>query len=167
MALRRIFSARLKQKPVSGQVVFYLQCLMAFNAVVRGADYVTGSSSRVADIITVGTVINQIVNLEFWGWIFLVFGIELGLALFFKRHFFVFLGHGVLLAGYAMLMVSACQAVWQLHDDFRALIPPLGALLVHGYFAVKLKPWPREVIAPTAASRSRESREPEDREEYL
>lgn len=167
MALRKIFEAKYDPRPLPGRIGYMLQCLLAFNACVRGLDYITGSTSRAADIITIGTVLNQIVNLQFWGWIFLVFGIELGVALVTRRHFFTFLGHGVLLAAYAMLMISSAQVVFLLHDDFRALTVPLGGMMLHGYFALKLKPWPREVIAPTAANRSRETESREDREEYL
>lgn len=169
MALRKIFAARYDPVALPSKFGYLLQFLLAFNATVRGLDYITGNTSKVADIVTIGTIVNQFVDLSVWGWIFFLFGIELGLALIFKRHFFTFLGHGVLLAAYAMLMVSSLQAVFQIHDDFRAITVPLGGMLLHGYFALTLKPWPREVIAPTAASRrSRETPEGgEDREEYL
>lgn len=169
MAIWRIVSARYDPQPLPNKFVYMVQFLLAFNAIVRGLDYVTGQTSRVADIVTIGTVINQLVNLEYWGWIFLIFGVVLAVALLTHRHFFTFLGHGVLLAAYAMLGVSSAQVVIVLHDDYRALIAPLSGILLNGYFAIRLKPWPREVIAPTAASRrSRETPEGgEDREEYL
>ena len=167
--VRDIVTARFKPRPARSSVVTMLQYLIGFNAVIRGLDYVTGSSSKVADIVTIGTVINQIVNLAFWGWAFLIFGLVLLVALLTKRHFFIFIGHGVLLAAYAMLMVSSAQAVMQFHDDFRALLPPLSGMIINGYFAVRLKPWPREVIAPMAVSKSRgdDPAHEEDREEYL
>lgn len=167
--VRDILTARYRPRPARASIVTLLQYLIGFNAVIRGLDYVTGSNSKVADIVTIGTVINQVVNLSFWGWAFLIFGWVLLIALLTKRHFFVFVGHGVLLAAYALLMVSSAQAVWQFHDDFRALLPPLSGMILNGYFAIRLKPWPREVIAPMAVSKARgdDPGYEEEREEYL
>jgi len=144
---------------ISTDTVRLFSILFACNAVVRGLDYITGSSSRVADLITVSGLVNQLVNLEWWGWIFLIFGVELIAALVFRKHFFVFLGHGILLAAYAMLMVSTVQVVIHVQDDWRAIGVPVGGMAWHFWRVMKVRPWPRRI--------GQVHDDGEDREEYL